>query len=78
MKTCTGDCLQCPAQQRVYCAAQMSRNAIESLTRVERRLEEIEDKLNSLEKDKERLIEISADGIGCLNNQNENHQDYEL
>ena len=29
--TCSGDCLRCSVQQRIYCSSQMSRNAISML-----------------------------------------------
>lgn len=61
MKTCTGDCLQCPAQQRVYCAAQMSRNSIDKLNEMESRMSELEEVLMAIDEKIERMGK-SAEG----------------
>jgi len=40
--TCSGDCLKCSFQQRVYCSAQMSRNMLDVLEDIRQRLDRIE------------------------------------
>lgn len=40
--TCSCDCLKCSFQQRVYCSAQMSRNALDILEDLRERLDRIE------------------------------------
>lgn len=56
-KTCPNDCTRCTPQQRVFCAAQMSRMNIERMDAQEERLERIEDLLKKL----------AADGGGVFN-----------
>ena len=47
---CTGDCLKCNFQQRVYCSAQMSRNMLDTLSVVLKNQEDIVARLERIEK----------------------------
>lgn len=47
---CSGDCLKCTFQQRVYCSAQMSRNMIDMMSVVLKSQEDIVSRLERLEK----------------------------
>lgn len=48
-KTCSGDCMRCSVQQRAYCSAQMSRNALDILERMERRQAEMMERIEAIE-----------------------------
>ena len=48
--SCSGDCLKCNFQQRVYCSAQMSRNMLDTLTTVLKNQEDIVSRLERIEK----------------------------
>lgn len=40
--TCSGDCMGCSFQQRVYCSAQISRNNLDILEDIRQRLDRME------------------------------------
>ena len=47
-KSCTGDCLRCPMQQQVYCAAQRTYAMMENQRAFSARLEDIERRLGAI------------------------------
>lgn len=49
IKTCPKDCLKCHPNQRLYCAAQMSRTTLERVEELIDRLEKLEDKVKRLD-----------------------------
>ena len=49
MKTCPKDCLKCHPNQRLYCAAFMSRTALERMDELMDRFELLEDKVKKLD-----------------------------
>lgn len=50
---CSGDCLKCSFQQRVYCSSQMSRNSIDMLGAVLDNQKSILERLERIEKAQE-------------------------
>ena len=72
---CSGDCLKCSFQQRVYCSSQMSRNAIDMLVAVLdnqksilERLERVEKSIQS--KDEEIINPMAETPLDGLNEPN--------
>lgn len=55
--TCSGDCLKCSVQQRIYCASQMSRNAIPMLEAILVNQTSILERLERIEKAQENKDE---------------------
>ena len=51
IKTCSGDCMQCSMQQRVYCSAQMTRMNIDTLNAIQESLAQIKEILQKIDKD---------------------------
>lgn len=49
VKTCPKDCLKCHPNQRLYCAAQMSRIMLERMDELQDRFERLEDKVKKLD-----------------------------
>ena len=49
IKTCPKDCLKCHPNQRLYCAAQMSRIMLERMDELQDRFERLEDKMKKLD-----------------------------
>lgn len=47
-KTCSGDCMECSPMQRAFCAAQMSRIAIDRIDAMQEAFERIENKVDAL------------------------------
>jgi predicted ribonuclease toxin of YeeF-YezG toxin-antitoxin module len=47
-KTCPKDCMKCHEVQRLYCAAFMSRTALERMDELMDRFEKLEDKVKDL------------------------------
>lgn len=48
-KTCPKDCMLCHPNQRLYCAAQMSRIMLDRMDELQDRLERMEDKMKRLD-----------------------------
>ena len=49
MKTCPRDCLKCHPNQRLYCAAHMSRMNLERMDEMMERFEKLEDRVKKME-----------------------------
>lgn len=47
-KKCSGDCLMCSFQQRVYCAAQISRNNMDAIVEMRESIKELSQKIDRL------------------------------
>ena len=47
-KKCCGDCLACSFQQRVYCAAQISRNNMDAINEMKLVVGELSEKIDRL------------------------------
>lgn len=56
MKTCPKDCLKCHPNQRLYCAAFMSRTVLERIDEVHGRLERLEDKMKRLDHEEKSVF----------------------
>lgn len=50
-KTCSGDCMKCNVQQRIYCSAQMTRNLIEAVNALNAKVDVLAEKVESLSND---------------------------
>lgn len=48
VKRCSGDCMQCSFQQRVYCAAQIARNNINEIAEIKGMLSAISERVERL------------------------------
>ena len=51
IKTCTGDCMKCSVQQRIYCSAQMTRNLIDAVNALSMRVAELTERVESINAD---------------------------
>jgi hypothetical protein len=49
IKTCPKDCLKCHPNQRLYCAAQMSRIMLDRMDELQDRFERLEDRVKRME-----------------------------
>ena len=47
-KKCNGDCMTCSFQQRVYCAAQLSRNNMDAINEIKMAVSELSGKVDRL------------------------------
>lgn len=61
IKTCPKDCMKCPPNQWLYCAAQMSRTSVERLDELQVRFEKMEDKVKKLNHAGEGVFNPMAD-----------------
>ena len=48
VKRCSGDCMQCSFQQRVYCAAQIARNNVDEIAEIKGMLSAMAERVDRL------------------------------
>ena len=56
VKACSGDCLLCSMQQRIYCSAQISRNMFEMINDTREAVERLEAKVIAMQTPMEETL----------------------
>jgi DNA-binding transcriptional MerR regulator len=56
IKMCSGDCMQCSMQQRVYCSAQMTRMTIDTLNAIQESLKQIKELLQKIDNNDDNTL----------------------
>lgn len=56
VKACSGDCLMCSMQQRIYCSAQISRNMFEIMNDVREAVDRLTAKLEAMQTPMEETL----------------------
>ena len=56
VKACSGDCLMCSMQQRIYCSAQISRNMFEMINDTREAVERLEAKVIAMQTPMEETL----------------------